>query len=111
MKMNSQVAAIAALARGYRLAVFRLPMRNGPNGLSPGDFATRLGVRGSTLSSRSAQMERAGLARSARRRRNIFCSVHVEGTRRLIRFLTEDCSESPPELGGFLADGPTSAAA
>jgi DNA-binding transcriptional ArsR family regulator len=102
MEMSSQVAAFAALAQEHRLAVFRLLMHAGPTGLSAGEIASALGVPRSTLSSHLAQMERAGLLRSVRRQRHIIYSVHIEGTRRLIQFLTEDCCQGRPELCGFV---------
>jgi len=101
METSSHVAAFAALAQEHRLAVFRLLMQAGPSGLSAGEIASSLGVPRSTLSSHLAQMERAGLLRSVRRQRNIIYSVHIEGTRKLIQFLTEDCCQGRPELCGF----------
>ena len=104
METTSHVAAFAAFAHEHRLAVFRLLMKEGPSGLPAGDIASTLGIPRSTLSSHLAQMERAGLLRSVRRRRQIIYSVHIDGTRRLIQFLTEDCCQGRPELCGF---GPT----
>jgi ArsR family transcriptional regulator len=101
MELTSHVAAFAALAQEHRLAVFRLLMREGPNGLPAGEIAAALGIPRSTLSSHLAQMERAGLLRSVRRQRHILYSVHIEGARRLIQFLTEDCCQGRPELCGF----------
>jgi protein-tyrosine-phosphatase len=46
-------------------------------------------------------LERAGLLRSWRVQRNIFYAVDMEGTRRLIAFLTEDCCQGHPQLCGY----------
>jgi len=90
--------ALAALSQETRLRAFRLLVRQGPTGLSAGDIAERLAVPPPTLSSHLAQLERAGLARSWRVERHIFYAVEVEGTRRLLRYLTEDCCQGQPEL-------------
>lgn len=104
--MNTKKAldALAALAHGTRLEVFRLLVRQGPIGLPAGEIATRLDVRPSTLSPHLAQLERAGLAASWRDQRRIFYAIDVEGTRRLLNFLTRDCCGGHPELCRDLAD-------
>ncbi len=101
MEEKQAVAALAALAQEHRLAVFRLLVKEGPNGASAGDVADRVGVPPSTLSHHLAHLERAGLLRSWRVRRNIFYAVDVEGSRRLIAFLTEDCCRGQPQLCGY----------
>ena len=90
--------ALGALSQETRLRAFRLLVQQGPTGLSAGDIAERLSVPPPTLSSHLAQLERAGLARSWRVERRIFYAVEVEGTRRLLRYLTEDCCQGQPDL-------------
>jgi ArsR family transcriptional regulator, arsenate/arsenite/antimonite-responsive transcriptional repressor len=101
MEEKQAVAALAALAQEHRLAVFRLLVKEGPIGASAGDVADKVGVPPSTLSHHLAQLERAGLLRSWRVQRNIFYAVDVEGSRRLIAFLTEDCCQGHPQLCGY----------
>lgn len=95
------VALFSALAHDLRLAAFRLLMRAGPNGLPAGDIAKALEVPASTLSSHLAQMSQAGLLRPTRQKQQILYAVDVEGTRRLITYLTEDCCEGRPEICGY----------
>lgn len=102
METKDAVTALSALAQATRLRVFRLLVRQGPNGMAAGEIAKRLEVTPPTLSSHLAQLERAGLVRSWRVERRIFYAVEVEGTRRLLRYLTEDCCEGQPELCGDL---------
>ena len=104
MEAIQAVAALSALAQTHRLAVFRLLVQEGPNGLAAGEVAGRIGVPPSTLSHHLAQLEHAGLLRSWRVRRNIFYALDVEGTRRLIAFLTEDCCAGQLEICGYGAD-------
>ena len=107
MEMRSAIAALAALAQDTRLAVFRLLVEAGPNGLAAGVIASRLKVAPATLSFHLSQLERAGLLASRRNGRQILYAADIEGTRRLMAFLTEDCCGGRPELCGELvrADG------
>jgi ArsR family transcriptional regulator, arsenate/arsenite/antimonite-responsive transcriptional repressor len=105
MEMKRALEAFAALAQEHRLAVFRLLVREGPNGLAAGDIAQRVAVPPSTLSHHLAHLERAGLLRSWRVERRIFYAVDIEGTRRLVTFLTEDCCQGHPEICGYGKEG------
>ena len=98
METKRALEALAALAQAVRLEVFRLLVRQGPIGLPAGKIAEALNVAPSTLSPHLAQLERAGLATSWRDERRIFYAVDVEGTRRLLAFLTEECCGGRPEL-------------
>ncbi len=106
METKQAVEAFAALAHGTRLEVFRLLVREGPDGLAAGRIAVVLGVAPPTLSSHLAQLERAGLVTSRRVERFVYYAVDVEGTRRLLRYVTEDCCQGRPALcGDLLAAG------
>jgi ArsR family transcriptional regulator len=98
METKKALDALAALAQATRLEVFRLLVRQGPIGMTAGAVAEALGVAPSTLSPHLAQLERAGLAVSWRVDRRIFYAVDIEGTRRLLRYLTEECCGGHPEL-------------
>ena len=50
MESQSVIQALAALAQETRLAVFRLLVQAGPNGLAAGEIATRLNCPSNTLS-------------------------------------------------------------
>ena len=101
MEDKEALEAFAALAQEHRLAVFRLLVREGPSGLPAGEIAARVAVPPSTLSHHLAHLERAGLLRSWRVERRIFYAVGIEGTRRLVAFLTEDCCQGHPEMCGY----------
>lgn len=96
------IGALAALAHENRLTIYRALMRAGPSGLSAGDIAQQAGLAPSNVSFHVGQMERAGLLRSWRVRRNIFYAVEIDGMRRLLTFLTEECCGGHPELCGLL---------
>jgi Predicted transcriptional regulators len=105
MELVEAMNAFAALAQEHRLAVFRMLVREGPNGLPAGEIAARIAVPPSTLSHHLAHLERAGMLRSWRVERRIYYAIDVEGTRRLVTFLTEDCCQGRPEMCGFANGG------
>jgi ArsR family transcriptional regulator, arsenate/arsenite/antimonite-responsive transcriptional repressor len=89
--------ALGALAQPTRLAVFRLLVREGPDGLPAGEVAARLGVQPATLSFHLAQMERAGLLAARRQSRQILYAADVAAMRGLVGFLLDDCCHGHPE--------------
>jgi ArsR family transcriptional regulator, arsenate/arsenite/antimonite-responsive transcriptional repressor len=90
--------ALGALAQPTRLAVFRLLVREGPEGLPAGEVAARLGVQPATLSFHLAQLERAGLLVARRRSRQIIYAADFRAMRRLVGFLLDDCCHGHPEV-------------
>ncbi|MGE5779301.1 MAG: ArsR/SmtB family transcription factor [Hyphomicrobiales bacterium] len=101
MEVSRAIGAFAALAQEHRLKVFRLLIQEGPTGLPAGQIARRVGLPPSTLSHHLAILERAGLLRSWRIKRCIYYAVDIEGTRRLVAFLTEDCCRGHPQICGY----------
>ena len=101
MQIKEAIEAFAALAQEHRLAVFRLLVREGPNGLPAGEIADRVAVPSSTLSRHLAHLEQAHLLRSWRVKRQIYYAVDIEGTRRLVAFLMEECCQGRPEICGY----------
>jgi DNA-binding transcriptional ArsR family regulator len=95
--MNSEgaIAALGALAQEHRLALFRLLVRAGPEGLAAGRIAERLGVPASSLSFHLAQLSRAGLIRQARRSRSLIYSADFNAMNALMGFLTANCCCGP----------------
>lgn|SRR5699024_6063173 len=104
MEEKLALSALAALAQETRLAVFRLLVPAGPNGLAAGEVAQRLGVPASTLSFHLKELDRAGLLRSWRVQRQIRYAADYESMRRLLSFLTADCCGGHPQICGGLVD-------
>jgi DNA-binding transcriptional ArsR family regulator len=98
MKINQAVAALAALAQESRLAVFRLLVRKGLDGISAGDIAAAVDVPPATLSFHLKELAGARLIVSRRQGRSIIYSIDARGISSLMAFLTEDCCQGQPEL-------------
>ena len=98
------LAAFTALGQPTRLAVFRLLVSAGPEGLAAGEIASRLDVRPNTLSPNLAQLEAAGLIAGQREGRSIRYTAQMAGIRALLEFLMEDCCGGRPEMCRPLLD-------
>ena len=98
MNARECVAALAALAHEHRLRVFRLLVRNGPEGVSAGDIAAQLALAPSSLSFHLAHLERCGLIHARRRQRRIIYAADLDAMGRLLSYLTEDCCAGHPEV-------------
>jgi DNA-binding transcriptional ArsR family regulator len=61
MEKSDVVAAIAGLAHGHQLDVFRLLVQGGARGLSAGEIGVRLDLPLPTLASALVRLEEAGL--------------------------------------------------
>jgi len=98
--MDTQVAidALAALAQGTRLDVFRLLVRHEPGGLAAGEIARQLSVPQNTMSAHLGILARGGIVRSERHGRSIIYRADLDGLRALTLFLVKDCCQGSPEL-------------
>ncbi|WP_374145362.1 ArsR/SmtB family transcription factor [Sphingomonas sp. 28-63-12] len=85
------VAALSALAQPHRLAAFRALVEAGPEGLSAGAMATRLGLPASSLSFHLAQLERSNLVIRRRAGRSLIYSADFAAMTALVGYLTENC--------------------
>ncbi len=98
MRLPEAVDSLSALAHAHRLAVFRLLVRAGADGIAAGEIARELGVLPNTLSSHLTILGHAGLIRSRRDGRSVIYSADYEGMRALLGFLVADCCAGRPEI-------------
>ena len=111
MDQTAATEAFAALAQETRLAVFRLLVETGAEGLPAGDIARRLGVPHNTMSTHLAVLARAGLVASRREGRSIIYAGDYAGIRALIAFMLQDCYRGRPEVCAPLLDAALAPAA
>jgi DNA-binding transcriptional ArsR family regulator len=104
MQLPIAVRALSALAQDHRLAVFRLLVRAGPEGMRAGEVAREIGILPNTLSSHLTILGNAGLIRARRDGRSVNYAADYEGMRDLLGFLVDDCCGGRPEICGQLAE-------
>jgi DNA-binding transcriptional ArsR family regulator len=97
MENKDAVTALAALAQESRLAVFRLLLRNAPEGLTPGLISEQLDLPAPTLSFHLRTLAQAGLVTAVQEGRYVRYRAEMPGIDALIAFLTEDCCGGNPE--------------
>lgn len=111
MEESDAVAALAALAQSMRLRVFRALVGAGPQGLTPGDLATLLGVAGSTLSFHLKELMHAGLVTQERDGRNLIYRPAIGQMNDLLAYLSAHCCQGQPCGGNPQDTVPAGAAA
>lgn len=98
MDSKSALAQLSALAQENRLALFRLLIKAGPEGLPAGEIAAALGVPPNTLSAQLTLLANAGLIAGTRQGRSIIYTARYDAISGLIVFLMEDCCQGRSEV-------------
>jgi ArsR family transcriptional regulator len=91
MDQKHAIAALGALAQETRLALFRMLVTCGPEGLPAGVIAERLGVAPSSLSFHLQQLVHAGLITQRRLSRQLIYAAEYGTMNELMAYLTENC--------------------
>jgi ArsR family transcriptional regulator len=91
MKIPGVIEALGALAHEHRLAIYRLLVQRGPEGLSAGTIGQRVGLLPSSLTFHLQNLQRAGLITQRRESRQLFYSVDFSVMNGLVGYLTENC--------------------
>ena len=103
MESAEAVRKLSALAQDARLAVFRLLIKAGPQGLAAGEISRALETAANTTSAQLLVLSNAGLIHARRDGRSIIYSVDFEAMSDLMVFLTEDCCGGRTEICAPLA--------
>ncbi len=82
---------LEALGNMTRLAIFRLLVRAGEEGLAVGDIQRRLAVPASTLSHHLQRLSHVGLMSQERRGRVLVCRADFAAIDGVVAYLTEEC--------------------
>ena len=91
METTQAIDALAALAQASRLAVYRLLVEKGPEGLPAGAIGEKLELPPATLSFHLAHLARAGLVRSRQEGRFVIYSADFASMNDLVGYLTRNC--------------------
>jgi ArsR family transcriptional regulator, arsenate/arsenite/antimonite-responsive transcriptional repressor len=91
MKTTRVIDALGALAHEHRLAIYRLLVQRGPEGLPAGTIGERVGLVPSSLTFHLQNLQRAGLIAQRRESRQLFYSADFAVMNGLVGYLTENC--------------------
>jgi DNA-binding transcriptional ArsR family regulator len=91
MDLNAAADSLAALGHDTRLAIYRLLVQAGSEGLNAGVISTRLALAPATLSFHLAHLTRTGLVAGRPEGRFIYYSADYARMNTLLGFLTANC--------------------
>ena len=91
MEIELAVEALAALAQESRLAIFRLLVQAGKEGVAAGVLGERLGIPPATLSFHLKTLAHAKLIKSRTEGRFVIYNASYAEMDKLIAYLTEHC--------------------
>jgi ArsR family transcriptional regulator len=94
MHADARMLALSAIAHTSRMAIFRLLVSAGPQGLSAGEISGQLGIVPSSLSFHLKGMLRAALVSGRRQGTFIYYSASLDVIHGVIDFLIENCLTS-----------------
>ena len=98
MEIKDAAHVLSALALEGRLAIFRLLVRAGPQGVKAGDIAEAVAAHASTLSANLNVLSHAGLIERRREGRMIIYTARYDRMRDLLAFLMDDCCNGAPDI-------------
>jgi DNA-binding transcriptional ArsR family regulator len=110
MDATQVIGALGALAHETRLAVFRMLVERGPNGLPAGVIAEKSGVAPSSLTFHLQQLVHAGLIHQRRLSRQIIYAADFAAMNGLIAYLGENCCGSSEACAPVCNPNPAQAA-
>ena len=91
MKPAQVVKALSALAQPTRLAIYRLLVACGPEGMAAGQVAEKLKVSPATLSFHFKTLSHAGLVDGRQDGRFIYYAANFTVMNNIVAYLTENC--------------------
>jgi DNA-binding transcriptional ArsR family regulator len=107
MESETAILALAALAQSTRLDVFRLLVKQEPEGLAAGEIANALMVPQNTMSSHLSILSRAGLVSAQRFGRSIVYRADLTRLQDVMLFMLRDCCDGRPEICAPLVENLT----
>ncbi|HEY0847951.1 MAG TPA: metalloregulator ArsR/SmtB family transcription factor [Noviherbaspirillum sp.] len=96
METKQAISALGALAQESRLAVFRLLVRTGPEGMAASKIAEQLGIPPSSLSFHLKELTYAGLVTPRQEGRFVIYAANFDAMNALMAFLTDSCCGGNP---------------
>ena len=97
MKPAQVVKALSALAQPTRLAMYRLLVARGPDGMAAGKVSEKLKVSPATLSFHFRALSHAGLIESRQEGRFIYYAANYTVMNDMLAYLTGNCCRGDPD--------------
>jgi len=97
MQTPAVIDALGALAHQHRLAIYRILVEQGPEGLPAGAIGERVGLLPSSLTFHLQTLQRAGLITQARASRKLIYSADYSVMTGLVAYLTDKCCTASAE--------------
>jgi ArsR family transcriptional regulator len=97
MKAAQVITALSALAQPTRLAIYRLLVERGPEGMAAGQVAEKLKVSPATLSFHFKTLSHAGLLEGRQDGRFVYYAANFTAMNNMVAYLTENCCGGNPE--------------
>jgi ArsR family transcriptional regulator len=91
MKTPAVIDALAALAHEHRLAIYRLLVQQGTQGLPAGIIGEKVGLQPSSLTFHLQSLHRAGLITQQRASRQLIYAADYTAMNGLVGYLTDNC--------------------
>jgi len=91
MKSQDVVLSLFALAQESRLAVFKLLVKRGAKGYTPGELADKVSLPAPTLSFHLKELSGAKLVVAKRAGRHLYYSANFTRMQAVVAFLTDQC--------------------
>jgi ArsR family transcriptional regulator, arsenate/arsenite/antimonite-responsive transcriptional repressor len=91
VKAPAVIEALGALAHEHRLAIYKLLVERGPEGLAAGQIGAKVKLVPSSLTFHLQSLERAGLINQRRESRQLIYSADYEAMNGVVGYLTENC--------------------
>lgn len=91
MKLEKAAAQLEALGNPTRLAVYRILVRAGDDGIPVGKIQEKLDIPASTLSHHCKRLIDAGLVTQERQATTLICRAHYPSMNALIGYLADEC--------------------
>ena len=96
MEIDELARCLEKLGNPTRLALFRLLVKAGPEGMSVGELQSHLDIPGSTLSHHILFLVTVGLIRQFREGRTLRCKPDFDRMRAIVTALTAECCVGVP---------------
>lgn len=96
MENKAAVGLLGALAQETRLAIFRLLVGTGQEGMAAGEISEKLGIPQTTMSFHLKALSHAGLVEARQESRFVYYAANFQAMSKLVAFLIENCCHGIP---------------